>query len=58
MEERPALSELVAIAERHALLVEPPFDLTDDGVAVTVAGEATELLRRPEATLVLSTLDR
>jgi hypothetical protein len=58
VEERPALSELLAIAERHAHLLGSPFDLTDDGVAVTLAGEATELRRRAEATLVLWPLDR
>lgn len=36
--EREVLSELLAIAERHALLVDPPFRFTDHGVRVTVAG--------------------
>ncbi len=42
-EEEPTLSALLAIAETHALLLEPPFDVTDDGVLVTLVGEAASL---------------
>ena len=39
-EEEPALSDLLAVAEDHALLLEPPFELTADGIVVTIVGEA------------------
>jgi len=37
--EREALSELLGIAEEHALMLDPPFRFTSHGVVVTVAGE-------------------
>jgi predicted DNA binding protein len=37
--EREALSELLSIAEEHALMLDPPFQFTGQGVRVTVAGE-------------------
>jgi len=37
--EREALSELLSIAEEHALLLDPPFRFTSQGVRVMVAGE-------------------
>lgn len=42
-EERPSLSALLTIAEENALLMEPPFAVTDEGIAITVAGEAGAL---------------
>lgn len=42
-EERVTLGELLAITERYALLLEPPFRFTGEGVRVTVAGESTAL---------------
>jgi predicted DNA binding protein len=42
-EERPSLSALLAIAEDHALLMDPPFAVTDEGIAITVAGDAGAL---------------
>jgi len=41
--EHEVLSELLAITEKHALLLEPPFRFTDRGVRVTVAGEQGSL---------------
>lgn len=41
--EREPLSELLTIAERHTLLLEPPFRFTDRGVTITVAGAADAL---------------
>lgn len=41
--EREALSELLSIAEEHALLLDPPFQFTSQGVRVTVAGEEAAL---------------
>jgi len=41
--ERAALAELLAIAEAHALVLDPPFPFTDDGVRVTVVGEESAL---------------
>lgn len=41
--EREILSELLSITEEHALLLEPPFQFTDRGVRVTVAGEERAL---------------
>lgn len=43
--EREPLSKLLAIADRNALLLEPPFTFTEAGVSVTVAG-ASEALKR------------
>jgi len=37
--ERESLSELLSIAEEHALMLDPPFRFTSHGVRVTVAGE-------------------
>jgi predicted DNA binding protein len=41
--ERETLSELLAIAESHALILDPPFRYTDRGVRVTVAGTEAAL---------------
>lgn len=41
--ERDSLSTLLAITERHAILLDPPFSFTDDGVVVTVTGHADAL---------------
>ncbi len=41
--ERRALAELLAIAEAHALVLDPPFPFTEDGVSVTVVGEEAAL---------------
>ncbi|WP_336327130.1 helix-turn-helix domain-containing protein [Halovenus sp. HT40] len=41
--EHEILSELLAITEEHALLLEPPFRFTERGVRVTVAGEQAAL---------------
>jgi predicted DNA binding protein len=41
--ERETLSELLAIAESYALLLDPPFRYTDRGVRVTVAGTEAAL---------------
>jgi predicted DNA binding protein len=41
--EHEILSELLAITEENALLLEPPFRFTDQGVRVTVAGEQASL---------------
>lgn len=41
--ERRALAELLAIAEAHALVLDPPFPFTEDGVRVTVVGEEAAL---------------
>jgi predicted DNA binding protein len=41
--ERETLSELLAIAESHALILDPPFRYTDWGVRVTVAGTEAAL---------------
>jgi len=41
--EREILSELLAISEDHALLLEPPFRFTKQGVRVTIAGEESAL---------------
>lgn len=41
--EREMLSELLSITEEHALLLEPPFQFTKQGVRVTVAGEEQAL---------------
>lgn len=41
--EREGLSRLLAIADDHALLLETPFEFTDDGIRVTVAGNETAL---------------
>lgn len=41
--ERPALSELLGIVADHALLLDRPFPVTDDGVAVTIAGTSEGL---------------
>lgn len=41
--EREAFSELMAIAEENALLLDPPFRYTEDGVRVTVAGSDESL---------------
>lgn len=43
--EREMLSELLSITETHALLLEPPFQFTEHGVRVTVAGEDRALQR-------------
>lgn len=43
--EKEFLSELLAITEDHALLLEPPFRFTTHGVRVTVAGEESALQR-------------
>ena len=43
--EREPLSELLAIVERHALLLDLPFTFTEAGVSVTVAGDAEALQR-------------
>ncbi len=43
--EREPLSELLAIVERHALLLDLPFTFTEEGVSVTVAGDAGALQR-------------
>lgn len=41
--EHEALSRLLKITEDHALLLETPFQLTPNGIRVTVAGEETQL---------------
>jgi hypothetical protein len=41
--EREALSELLAIAEANALILDPPFPFTDDGVVVSVVGDGEAL---------------
>jgi predicted DNA binding protein len=41
--ERETLSELLAIVEDHALLLDRPFPVTEAGVAVTVAGRSESL---------------
>lgn len=41
--ERETLSELLAIVEDHALLLDRPFPVTAAGVAVTVAGQSESL---------------
>lgn len=41
--EREGLSRLLSIADDHNLLLETPFEYTDRGVRVTVAGEETGL---------------
>lgn len=41
--ERETLSELLAIAERYAPLLDPPFRYTDRGVRVAVAGTEAAL---------------
>jgi len=41
--EREVLSELLAITEEHALMLDPPFRYTSHGVRVTVAGEEAAL---------------
>lgn len=41
--ERDALSSLLSITERHAILLDPPFSFTDDGVVVTLCGAADAL---------------
>jgi predicted DNA binding protein len=41
--EREALSELLSIAEEHALMLDLPFQFTSQGVRVTVAGEEEAL---------------
>lgn len=43
--EREMLSELLSITEEYALVLEPPFEFTDHGVRVTVAGEELALQR-------------
>jgi predicted DNA binding protein len=40
---RETLSQLLEIAETHQLLLETPFQFTQHGVRVTVAGEESEL---------------
>lgn len=41
--EREALAELLAVAEAHALVLDPPFPFTEDGVRVTVVGDESAL---------------
>lgn len=41
--EHEILSELLSITEEHALLLEPPFRFTEQGVRVTIAGEQGSL---------------
>jgi len=41
--ERAALAELLAIAEAHALVLDPPFPFTDEGVRVSVVGAESAL---------------
>jgi hypothetical protein len=47
--ERPALSELLGIVADHPLLLERPFPVTAEGVAVTVAGTSEGLRAAYEA---------
>jgi predicted DNA binding protein len=54
--EREGLSRLLSIADDHTLLLEPPFEFTDDGVAVTVAG-AESTLQSAFATTVTEDVD-
>ena len=41
--EREGLSRLLAIADDHALLLEMPFEFTDNGIRVTIAGNEAPL---------------
>lgn len=41
--EREPLSELLAIVDRYALLLDRPFAYTDEGIVVTVAGDGAAL---------------
>lgn len=41
--ERETLTELFEVVEEYALLLDPPFQLTDDGIRVTVAGSDDSL---------------
>ncbi|WP_435358885.1 helix-turn-helix domain-containing protein [Haloarchaeobius sp. DFWS5] len=41
--EREPVSALLAIVDEHRLLLDPPFRFTEDGISVTVAGDAEAL---------------
>jgi len=41
--ERETLTQLLEVTEEHALLLDPPFRYTDDGIRVTVAGSDDSL---------------